>query len=384
MVAMSQQDYYELLGVERNAGEGEIKKAYRKLAMKYHPDKNPGDNEAEEKFKAAAEAYAVLSDKEKRALYDRYGHAGLKAGAAGGAGGFGFDSDAFAGFEDILGDFFGFGRRSGRRGGDYPQPGRSLEMLLDLSFMDAYHGIDKTVSVTKNENCGTCGGGGVRAGASKKTCSTCGGAGQVQVQSGFFAMTRTCHSCRGQGQMISPEDRCRTCYGKGMVEKESEITVHVAAGVDTGMKLKVKGKGEPGRNGGPPGDLYLVIRVGDHEHFHRRGEDLYAQVPITFSQAALGTEIEVPTLQGPEKLKIPEGTQNGTRLTLKRAGFSVLGRPASYGDLYIDVVVVTPTKLSKKERELYKEIAKLHSEKVEESGKSVFQRVKDFFHMGEH
>ena len=370
------QDYYEVLGVSRSAGEPEIKKAYRKMAMRYHPDKNPGDQHAEDQFKMAAEAYSVLSDSEKRAIYDKYGEQGLKAQGAGGFSG--FDESIFGGFEDILGDFFGFGRRG--RGGARARQGRSLEMLLELSFMEAYEGCEKTVSVTKEEICDTCGGEGIRAGASKKVCPTCGGHGQVQYQTGIFAMTQTCPTCRGEGHIIDPKDRCRSCHGRGKVEKESEITVNVQAGVDSNMRLKVRGKGEPGEKGGPAGDLYLVIKVEEHEHFRREGDHLYAQVPISFSQAALGTHIEIPTLQGNERLRMPEGTQTGTRFTLKRAGFSVLGRPGSYGDLYIQTVVETPKGLTKQQREFFEELEQLDEEKKAGHERSIFQKVRDFFH----
>ncbi|CAM2068225.1 molecular chaperone DnaJ [Sulfidibacter corallicola] len=371
---MAQQDYYEVLGVARTASDQEIKKAYRKMALQYHPDKNPDDKKAEEMFKAAAEAYQVLSDKEKRQVYDQYGHAGLKGGSGFG----GFNADAFAGFEDILGDFFGFGRSSGRSR-NRPRQGRNLEQVMELTFMEAYEGVEKkSISIRKNEECDTCGGSGLRAGATRKNCGTCGGVGQVQVQSGFFAISRTCPNCRGTGQLTDPSDRCRTCYGQGQVEKESELKVPIQAGVDNGMQLRVAHKGEPGQNGGPPGDLYLHIQVQEHEYFHRKGDDLYASVPISFSQAALGTELEIPTLKGSEQLKIPEGTQSGTKFRSTGAGFSILGRPHRHGDLYVTVVVQTPTKLGKRERELYKELAKIHSEKTNEE-KSVFQKVVDFF-----
>jgi molecular chaperone DnaJ len=371
------EDYYEVLGVKRDASEQDIKKAYRKLALKYHPDKNQGDKAAEDKFKTAAEAYAVLSDKEKRGIYDRYGHQGLKAQGAGGFSG--FDSDIFRGFEDILGDFFGFGGFGRRGGGSRARQGRSLEQVLDLTFMEAYEGLEKKVKVTKNENCETCSGSGLRPGANRQTCGTCGGHGQVQIQSGIFAMSQTCPTCRGEGQIVDTKDRCRTCFGRGVQEKTSEISVKVQPGVATGMRLRVRGKGEPGQNGGPAGDLYLVMRVGNHEHFERREDDLYAQVPISFGQAALGTMLTIPTLQGPEQLKIPSGTQSGTRFRIKRGGFSVLGRPGSFGDLYVQVVVETPTKLNKRERELLEELEEERSGKHKDEDKSIFQKVKDFF-----
>lgn len=372
---MSQQDYYEVLGVDRNASDQEIKKAYRRLAMKYHPDKNPDDKAAEDKFKGAAEAYQVLSDKDKRAVYDRYGHQGLKA--QGGGGFSGFNADAFSGFEDILGDFFGFGRSSGRSG-NRPRQGPSLEKILDLTFLEAFEGVEKTVNIKKNESCDTCAGQGLRAGAQRQTCTTCAGMGQVQVQSGFFAIARTCPNCQGAGQMIRPEDRCRTCYGQGVVEKESDIKVQVQAGVDTGMRLKVRGGGEPGSNGGPPGDLYLLIRVQEHEFFQREGDHLFAVAPISFSQAALGATLEIPTVSDEKKLVIPEGTQTGTKFRIKRGGFSILGRPASFGDLYVEIQVTTPKKLSKRERELFTEMAEMNQESTQGESKSVFQKVKDF------
>ena len=372
------EDFYNVLGVDRNASEKEIKKAYRQKAMTYHPDKNPGDKEAEEKFKAAAEAYSVLSDKEKRAVYDRYGHEGLSA--RGGSGFSGFNSDIFSGFEDIFGDIFGFG--GGGRGRTRARQGRSIEQVLSMSFMEAYQGVEKNVSVTRNDTCDSCNGNGLRAGANPNRCGTCGGVGQVQVQTGIFAMSRTCPTCKGAGQIIEARDRCVKCYGEGQVRKTSEINVVVQPGIDTGMRLKVRGKGEAGVNGGPPGDLYLVLKVEPHEHFTRQRDDLYVSVPISFSQAALGTELNIPTLQGPEKMTIPEGTQTGTVFQIKRAGFSVLGRPNSYGKLHVQVVVDTPTKLTKRERELFDELAGIYAEKVGDgNGKSIFQKMKDLFHL---
>jgi molecular chaperone DnaJ len=368
---MTKPDYYALLEVEKNASKAEIKKAYRKQALKFHPDKNPDDSEAEEQFKLVAEAYQVLSDEEKRALYDRYGHEGLNA-----RGFSGFDAGSFSGFEDILGDLFGFG--GGRGGGrSRMRQGRSIEQELRLSFMEAYEGGEKTVEITKQESCGTCGGGGLRAGASKRTCGTCGGAGRVQMQSGFFSIARTCPDCSGQGSTASPSDRCRTCYGQGAVRKTTELSVNVTPGVDTGMRLKVTGKGEPGQNNGPPGDLYLLIRVAEHDHFKREGDNLFATLPISFPQAALGAEVEIPTLKGPEMMKIPAGTQSGQTFRVRRAGFSVLGRPASFGDLIVTVRVATPTKLSKRERELIKEMAELSGEEVDDH-KNIFQKVKEW------
>jgi len=370
------QDYYEILGVSRSADDQEIKKAYRKMAVKYHPDKNPGDKAAEEKFKLAAEAYQVISDKEKRRIYDQYGHEGLRAQGAGGFSG--FNADIFGGFEDILGDFFGFGRRS--RSG--PRRGRSIEQVLEITFMEAYHGVEKkTIEVTRNETCDVCDGKGLRMGAVKRNCQTCGGRGQVHIQTGIFAMSQTCPTCRGAGQMIDSKDRCRSCYGEGLVQKTSELKININPGVDTGMRMKVRDQGEAGPMGGPPGDLYLVIKVEPHEHFERRNDDLFAQVPISFTQAALSATISLPTLQGDKNLDIPEGTQSGTQFRLHRAGFSRLGRPGSYGDLFIQVVVETPRNLTKRERELLQELGTLRGDKPREN-KSIFQKVVDFLQHG--
>lgn len=375
------QDFYEVLGVDRNASKDEIKKAYRKMAIKYHPDKNPNDAEAEENFKLAAEAYQVLSDQDKRAVYDRYGHEGLSGMGAGGGGFSGFDSDIFGGFEDILGDFFGFGRGRGRgrgRGGSRARQGRSLEQLMELTFMEAFEGCEKTVKVRKKESCDTCSGKGLRDGAEMRTCNTCAGMGHVQVQTGFLAMSRTCHVCKGAGKTIDPGDRCRDCYGEGLVDRTSELTVAVKPGVDTGMRMKLPGKGEAGQFGGPPGDLYLVIKVLPHEHFEREGDDLHATVRLTFPQAALGTELVIPTLQDKETLKVAEGTQSGTVFTISRAGFSILGRPNRYGDLHLKVHVETPTKLNKRQRELLEELAETLPKK-ERGHKSIFQKMKAMF-----
>lgn len=370
------QDYYEILGVSRSADDQEIKKAYRKMAVQYHPDKNPGDKAAEEKFKLAAEAYQVISDKEKRRIYDQYGHDGLRAQGAGGFSG--FSADIFGGFEDILGDFFGFGRRS--RSG--PRRGRSIEQVLEISFMEAYHGVEKkTIEVTRNETCDVCDGKGLRMGAVKRNCLTCGGRGQVHMQTGIFAMSQTCPTCRGAGQMIDSKDRCRSCYGEGLVQKTSELKININPGVDTGMRMKVRDQGEAGPMGGPPGDLYLVIKVEPHEYFERRNDDLFAQVPISFTQAALSATISLPTLQGDKNLDIPEGTQSGTQFRLPRAGFSRLGRPGSYGDLFIQVVVETPRNLTKRERELLEELGTLRGDKPREN-KSIFQKVVDFLQHG--
>ena len=371
------QDYYAVLGVSRQASEQEIKKAYRKKAIQYHPDKNPDNKEAEEKFKEAAEAYEVLSNGEKRELYDRYGHEGLRAQNTGFSG---FDSSAFRGFEDILGDFFnfGFGGNSRSRRKSRMQPGRSIEQLLTISFEDAFTGKEMNIDVRRNEVCQKCQGQGMRKGTQLKTCSRCDGSGQVLSQSGFFTMSMTCPSCRGQGQTIDPKDVCSACDGTGLEEKTGTVTVKVYPGIETGMKMRVKGQGEAGQFGGPPGDLYLVVQVEDHEFFHRDGSHIHASLPINFSQAALGSQIEVPTMEGTHMLVIPAGTQSGTQFKISRAGFPVLGHPARRGDLFVTVQVVTPTKLTREIRALFESLAELEGDAVHEK-KSVFQKVKDFF-----
>jgi len=371
------QDYYTVLGVSRQASDQEIKKAYRKKAIQFHPDKNPDDHEAEERFKEAAEAYEVLSNSEKRDLYNRYGHEGLRAQNTGFSG---FDSSAFSGFEDILGDFFNFGFGGSRRNQRKTRvkQGRSIEQLLQVTFEEAYTGSDKKIDVVRNEVCHSCTGQGMKEGAKLNNCQRCGGKGQVLSQSGFFTMSVTCPSCRGQGQTINPSDVCGECDGTGLEEKTGKVSVKVYPGIETGMKLRVKGQGEAGQFGGPPGDLYLVIQVEDHEFFHRDGDHIHASLPINFSQVALGTVIEVPTMEGTHKLDIPSGTQSGSQFRINKAGFPILGHPTRKGDLYVTVQVVTPRKLSKEERTIFEELSKLEGDPVLDN-RSVFQKVKDFF-----
>lgn len=373
-------DYYEVLGVSRQASDQEIKKAYRKKAIQYHPDKNPGNVEAEEKFKEAAEAYEVLSNQEKRELFDRYGHEGLRAQSSGGFSG--FDSSAFRGFEDILGDFFNFGFGGGSRGGSRRQSrmrqGRSIEQLLTLTFEEAFFGADKDIEVSRNEVCQTCQGQGMKKGAQMRNCARCEGTGQVLSQTGFFTMSMTCPSCRGQGQTIDPKDLCQNCDGTGLEEKVGSVSVKIYPGIETGMKMRVKGQGEAGQFGGPPGDLYLVVQVEDHEFFKRDGNHIHATLPIHFSQAALGTVIDVPTLEKDHSLEIPAGTQSGTQFRIARAGFPVIGHPTRRGDLYVTVQLITPKKVKGEMRELFEKLAKLEGDTIVEK-KSVFQKVKDFF-----
>ncbi|MFQ3580708.1 MAG: molecular chaperone DnaJ [Chloracidobacterium sp.] len=374
----TKRDYYEVLGVARNATETDIKKAYRRLAMKYHPDKNPGDTAAEEKFKEAAEAYAVLSDAEQRARYDRFGHAGVGAAAAGGFGG-GFAG--FQNFEDILGDLFGFGFGGGAGGRrtSQVQRGADLRYDLELTLEEAAKGVTTQIRVPRLETCDDCGGSGAAPGTAPETCPACGGLGQVRYQQGFFSVTRTCPQCRGVGRTI--KDPCRTCRGEGRVRREKKIELKVPAGVDDGMRLRVGGEGESGLGGGPPGDLQVVIHIREHEIFERQDNNLLCQVSIDIAEAALGADIEVPLLEGQTSLKIPEGTQTGTTFRLRGKGITSLS--GEVGDLFVVINVVTPTNLTREQRRLLEEFAALSPRgerrnsvrKSEERG--FFDRVKD-------
>ena len=382
--AAGKRDYYEVLAVERTASDTEIKSAYRKLALKYHPDRNPGDHEAEEKFKECAEAYAILADADKRAAYDRFGHAGV-AGAAGAGG---FDPSVFTGFEDILGglgDIFGFGDLFGggrRRGG--PQRGADLRYDLEISFDEAASGAETSIQIPRQENCETCNGSGAAAGSQPTACNLCRGAGQVRTQQGFFTVARTCPQCRGTGKLIS--NPCKACRGAGRVTKERRITVKIPAGIATGQQLRLQGEGEAGVLGGPAGSLYVVIHVQEHEFFRRDGVNLFCEVPVNFTTLALGGEIDVKTLDGSEKVKVHEGTQTGTTLRLRGKGMpDVNGR--GRGDLFATVQVVTPKKLSKDQRHALEQLAKtLPKEEFEprkrheeQDERNLFDRVKDMF-----
>ena len=346
---MAKRDYYEVLGVERGADEAELKKAYRRLAMKYHPDRNPDDKAAEEKFKEANEAYEVLSDANKRAAYDQYGHAGVDPQMGGAGAGFGGGASFSDIFGDVFSDFFG-GARGGQRGG--PQRGSDLRYTLELSLEEAVRGTTVTIRVPTLANCKTCGGSGAKKGSSPTTCSTCGGIGQVRMQQGFFSVQQTCPRCHGSGKMIT--DPCDDCHGQGRVEEHKTLSVKVPAGVDTGDRIRLAGEGEAGAQGGPSGDLYVVVNVREHDIFQRDGRDLYCEVPISFADAALGGELEVPTLDGRVKLKIPEGTQTGKLFRLRGKGVTPV-RGGTAGDLMCRVVVETPVKLDKRQRELLEE-----------------------------
>jgi len=351
----TRRDYYQILGVEANASEDEIKKSYRKLAMQYHPDRNPGNKEAEEKFKEAAEAYEVLSDPEKRDIYSRYGHEGLNGAGYRGFSGF---EDIFSSFGDIFGDVFGF--NAGRsRSRTAARAGADLRYDLRISFMDAALGSSTEIKLRKQILCSSCQGSGCAPGTSPQVCGLCQGRGQVTQSSGFFSISSTCPQCRGQGGMITTP--CPECSGGGKVTVEKTVQLKIPAGVETGSRLRLRGEGEEGEHGGPSGDLYVFLDVENHEVFERNGDDIYCRAPITFLQATLGGTVEVPTLAGTEKLKIPRGTQPGRIFRLKGKGIPHL-RGYGRGDHLIETVVTVPTNLTRKQEELLKEFDRLSSE----------------------
>ncbi|AKX45656.1 molecular chaperone DnaJ [Thiopseudomonas alkaliphila] len=372
---MSKRDYYEVLGVERGASEAELKKAYRRLAMKFHPDRNPDDKDAEEKFKEANEAYEVLSDAEKRAAYDQYGHAGVDPQMGGGGFGGGFSGGNFGDiFGDVFGDIFGGGRS--QRGG--PQRGSDLRYTMDLSLEEAVRGTTQKITIPTAVECKTCHGSGAKKGTSPVTCTTCNGVGQVRMQQGFFAVQQECPRCHGSGKMIT--DPCGSCHGQGRVEETKTLSVKIPAGVDTGDRIRLSGEGDLGVKGGPAGDLYVVVNVLPHDIFERDGADLYCEVPINIADAALGGELEVPTLDGRVKLKIPEGTQTGKMFRLRGKGVKPV-RGHAVGDLMCRVVVETPVKLDKRQREMLEEFRTSLQGDASHSPKAsgFFEGVKRFF-----
>ncbi len=376
MARTNQRDFYEVLGVERTASVDEIKSAYRKSALKWHPDRNPANKqEAEHKFRESTEAYSVLSDAQKRQVYDTYGHAGLS-----GAAGADFNNTIFQDFHDIFGDFFGFDDMfsGGRRGRSRVQRGADLRYDMTLTFEEASTGVATKIKLARQEYCESCNGTGAKAGTGVAACQTCGGRGQLAYQQGFFTITRTCPACQGAGQII--RERCPDCRGQGRIERERTIELRVPPGVDTGTRLRVASEGEPGPNGGPPGDLYVVLEVKEHAFFERRGADLYCTIPVSLVQAALGAEIEVPGLNGEEKLKIPEGTQSGAVFRHKGKGMPD-PRGGGKGDLYYHVRVLTPVKLTREQRKLMEQLgATLKVEnKPAERNSSIFDKVKDIF-----
>jgi molecular chaperone DnaJ len=384
---MAKRDYYDVLGVAKNASEEDIKKAYRKLAMKHHPDRNQGDDakKSEEKFKEAKEAYEMLSDSQKRAAYDQYGHAGVDPNMA--AGGFrgGPGPEGFGGFAEAFGDIFGDifgGAGGGRRGGAAgPQVfrGADLSYAMEISLEEAAHGKDTQIRIPSWDNCETCHGSGAKPGTSAKPCSTCGGSGTVHLRQGFFSIQQTCPHCHGSGRIIP--DPCLTCSGAGKVKKQKTLEVKIPAGINEGMRIRSVGNGEPGTNGGPPGDLYIEIRIKQHEIFERDGDDLHCTVPVPLTMAALGGGITVPTLAGKAEIELPEGTQHGKTFRLRGKG--IKGIRSSYpGDLYCHITVETPVRLTEHQRKLMKELdesLKKGGERHSPNAKSWTDRVKDLF-----
>lgn len=379
---MAKQDYYDLLGVARSAKADEIKKAYRKLAMKYHPDKNQGDKESEKKFKEISEAYEILKDDQKRAAYDRMGHAAFEGGMGGGGGGFhqagGFDFSA-AGFgnifDDVFSDFMGGGRQ---RQTESSLRGSDLRYNMEVSFEDAFVGLKKNIKIPTNATCDTCHGSGAAAGSKPETCPTCHGAGKVHARQGFFTIERACATCHGLGQVI--KNPCKTCNGAGRVRKEKTLSVTIPAGIEEGSRIRLAGEGEAGLRGGTPGDLYIFLHIKPHKFFHRDGSNIYCQVPIAMTTATLGGEIEVPSIDGHKvRVTIPEGTQSGKQFRLKGKGMSIL-RSSSRGDMYIQTQVETPVSLTKRQKELLEEFAglekKSHSSPLSEG---FFAKIKEFW-----
>ncbi|PKO57339.1 MAG: molecular chaperone DnaJ, partial [Betaproteobacteria bacterium HGW-Betaproteobacteria-19] len=355
---MSKRDYYEVLGVNRDASDDEIKKAYRKLAMKHHPDRNPDSKDAEAKFKEAKEAYEILSEPQKKAAYDRYGHAGVDQSMGGGGG------QGFEGFGDAFSDIFGdiFGGAGGRGGRSNVYRGADLRYNLEISLEEAARGAEKTIRIPTVEECGSCHGSGAKPGTQPKTCPTCGGAGQVRIQQGFFSIQQTCPKCHGSGRIIP--DPCRDCGGAGRVKKQKTLEVKIPAGIDEGMRLRHGGHGEPGVNGGPAGDLYVEIHIRKHSVFERDHDDLHCEMPISITTAALGGEIEIPTLEGMARLKIPAETQSGKVFRLRGKGIKNV-RSHTHGDLMCHVLVETPVKLTERQRELLEEFESISSGNVD-------------------
>ncbi|HWS73509.1 MAG TPA: molecular chaperone DnaJ [Quisquiliibacterium sp.] len=376
---MAKRDYYEVLGVAKNASDEELKKVYRKLAMKYHPDRNPDDKAAEEKFKEAKEAYEILSDAKKRELYDRFGHAGVDPNAAGGFGG-GGGGGGPGGFADVFGDIFGdiFGGAAGARGGrGNVYRGADLRYSMEITLDQAAAGHTTEIRVPSWETCEVCSGSGAKPGTKPKTCHTCGGQGQVRMQQGFFSIQQTCPTCHGSGKVIP--DPCSACDGVGRTKKTKTLEVKIPAGIDDGMRIRSGGNGEPGVNGGPPGDLYVEIRVREHPVFQRDGDDLHCEIPISIVTAALGGKVEVPTLSGRAEIELPEGTQSGKTFRLRGKG--IKGVRSSYpGDLYVHAMVETPVRLSEKQKKLLRELdASLQDPKHSPQSKGWMDRVKEFF-----
>jgi molecular chaperone DnaJ len=370
---MSKRDYYEVLGVSRTCGEAELKSAFRKLAMQHHPDRNPGNAECEHRFKEINEAYDVLKDGDKRAAYDRFGHAAFEHGGMGG--GHGFGADFAHSFADIFDDLFGMG--GGRRGRTQGRErGSDLRYNMEISLEEAYAGKTAQIRIPTSVICESCSGTGAKAGSKPKSCATCGGAGKVRHAQGFFTLERTCPACHGQGQVI--ENPCPSCAGAGRITRERTLSVNIPAGVEDGTRIRLAGEGEAGLRGGPAGDLYIFLSLAPHEFFQRDGADLHCRVPISMVTAALGGEFEVPSIDGSQvRVKVPGGTQVGRRFRLSGKGMPVL-RSKQSGDMYVQVAVETPQNLTKRQRELLVEFEKLSSEHTQPESASFFSRVKDF------
>ncbi len=363
---MTKRDYYEVLGVTKAAGAEEIKKAYRKLALQYHPDRNKGDKQAEEKFKEAAEAYEVLSDPEKRQLYDRFGHAGLQQT---GFTGFRNFDDIFSSFGDIFEEFFGFGARGSRRSA--VRKGADLRYDLSIDFMEAAKGKEVEIEVSRHEVCPDCSGIGTKGGTQPSVCTTCGGRGQVTRSQGFFSISTTCPTCQGSGTVIT--NPCDKCRGTGRFLVTKKLSIRVPPGVETGSRLRLQGEGEPGDPGAPAGDLYVFIHVKEHEIFKRHGDDIVVEVPITYTVAALGGEITIPTLEGHEPFQVPKGTQSGQQFRIPQRGMPHL-RGRGRGDLIPILYIETPKKLSKEEENLLRRLAEIEGSKVSPKKKGFFLR----------
>ncbi len=371
----SKRDYYEVLGVSRDASDQDIKGAYRKLALRYHPDRNPGDPSAEEKFKEASEAYTVLSDAQKRSIYDRYGHAGLQGSSAPS----GFNQDVFADFSDILGDFFGFGEMfggSGRRGRGRVHRGEDVRYDLEISFEEAASGLNAEIQVPRLDACDRCHGTGAEPGTSPAQCPTCQGRGELLFQQSFLSIRRPCNTCSGAGRIN--RNPCSRCRGQGKRQAQRKLKINIPPGVDTGTRLRLTGEGQPGEGGGPTGDLYVVLKVKPHAFFERREDDLHCAIPINVAQAALGCELEVPTLSTPQKLKVPEGTQSGTQFRLRQKGFPSLNGGLR-GDLIIHIEVLVPEKLTRDQRRILEELRETLPADNAPAEKGIFEKVKDYF-----
>ncbi|HEX5845838.1 MAG: molecular chaperone DnaJ [Rhodoplanes sp.] len=370
---MPKRDYYDTLGVQRGASDSDLKAAYRKLAMKHHPDRNPGDKHCEHRFKEVNEAYEVLKDPDKRAAYDRFGHAAFEHGMGGGGPGFG--ADFASTFADIFDDFFGMGRRTARGSGR--ERGADLRYNMEISLEESYYGKSAQVRIPTSVTCEICSGTGAKSGTKPKTCPTCGGYGKVRHAQGFFTLERTCLTCQGRGQVI--EDPCPACAGAGRVTRERTLSVNIPPGVEDGTRIRLAGEGEAGVRGGPAGDLYIFLSIATHDFFQRDGADLHCRAPISMVIATLGGEFEVPTIDGGKtRVKVPEGAQSGRRFRLSAKGMPVL-RSKQMGDMYVQVVVETPQKLTKRQRELLVEFEKLCSKETHPESAGFFGRVKEFF-----